>query len=165
MIDVSAFGTGITIVATSSFPMGFSLSSFADDEDPISISEVEVSGFEKLYDGSIFTFDKTSPILLSVGVMPNTDDDTNLKILMQMRKSSPQILPLPDTTSMVINYADGGRVILSSGIILSGALADSITTQGRKKGNAYHFVFGTFAGAQSVTELAATVTQAALSLL
>lgn len=165
MIDVSAFGTGITIVATSSFPMGFGLSSFADDEDPISISEVEVSGFEKLYDGSIFTFDKTSPILLSVGVMPNTDDDTNLKILMQMRKSSPQLLPLPDTTSMVINYADGGRVILSQGIILSGALADSITTQGRKKGNVYHFVFGTFAGAQSVTELAATVAQAALSLL
>lgn len=164
MIDVSAFGTGITIIATTSFPMGFSLSKFADDEDPLSVEQVEVSGFEKLYDGSIFIYDKTSPILLSVGVAPNTDDDINLKILLQMRKSSPSLLPLPDVTSMVVTYPDGGRVILSNGSIISGAIADSITSQGRKKGNAYHFVFGTFAGAQSFTELAAGVVQTALSL-
>lgn len=164
MIDVSAFGTGINIVATTSFPMGFSLSQFADDEDPISIQDVEVSGFEKLYDGGIFTFDKTSPVLLSVGIMPNTDDDSNLKILMQMRKSSPSLLPLQDTTSMIITYPDGGRVVLTSGSILSGALADSITTQGRKKGNVYHFVFGTFAGAQSASEIVAGIAQNLLSL-
>lgn len=165
MIDVSAFGTGINIVATTSFPTGFPLTQFADDEDPLSIEEVEVSGFEKLYDGSIFTFDKTSPVLLSVGIMPNTDDDINMKILMQMRKSSPSILPLPDTTSMVITYADGGRVILTSGTIISGALADSISAQGRKKGNVYHFVFGTFAGAQSASELVAGVAQNILSVV
>jgi hypothetical protein len=165
MIDVSAFGTGITVVATSSFPVGFQLTSFADDEDPLAIEEVEVSGYEKLYDGNIFIFDKTSPVLLSVGIIPNTDDDINLKILMQARKSSPHILPLPDTTTMIITYPDGGRVVLSGGGILSGALADSISSGGRKKGNAYHFVFGTFAGAQSFTELAATVARAGLALL
>jgi hypothetical protein len=165
MIDVSAFGAGITIVALTSFPMGFSLSSFSDDEDPLNVEQLEVSGYEKLYDGSIFTFDKTSPVLLSVGVMPNTDDDTNLKILLQMRKSSPQLLPLPDTTSMVITYPDGGRIVLSDGSILSGAIADSLTAQGRKKGNVYHFVFGTFAGAQNFTELAATIGQNLLSVL
>lgn len=165
MIDISAFGTGINIVATTSFPYGFPLSQFADDEDPISIEDLEVSGFEKLYDGSIFTFDKTSPVLLSVGVMPNTDDDANLKILMQMRKSSQHILPLPDTTSMVITYPDGGRVILSNGTILKGAIADSITAQGRKKGNVYHFVFGTFAGAQSASQVAAGIVQNLLSVI
>lgn len=165
MIDISAFGTGIMVLSTESFPQGFSLSQFADDEDPISVEACEVSGFEKLYDGSIFIFDKTSPVLLSVGIMPNTDDDINLKILLQSRKSSPNLLPLPDNTSMVVTYPDGGRVILSSGGILSGPLLDSITTAGRKKGNVYHFVFGTFAGAQTVKEVAAGVAQTALSLL
>lgn len=162
MIDVSAFGTGIMVISTASFPVGFKLTSFADDEDPLSVEEVEVAGYEKLYDGSIFLFDKTSPVLLSVGIVPNTDDDMNLKILMQARKSTPSILPLPDTTTMIITYPDGGRVILSGGGIISGALADSISTSGRKKGNVYHFVFGTFAGAQSFKELATTIVRAIL---
>lgn len=165
MIDVSAFGTGITIVSTASFPVGFRLTSFSDDEDPLTVEQVEVSGFEKLYDGSIFIFDKTSPVLLSVGVNANTDDDINLKILLQARKSSPQLLPLPDTTTMVITYPDGGRVILSNGQLISGPIADSITSAGRKKGNVYHFVFGTFSGAQSFKELAASVVRGALSFL
>lgn len=165
MIDVSAFGTGITIVSTASFPVGFQVTSFADDEDPLAIEPLEVSGFEKLYDGNIFTFDKTSPVLLSIGVNANTDDDINLKILLQARKSSPQLLPLPDTTTMVISYPDGGRVVLSNGLMISGAIADSISSAGRKKGNVYHFVFGTFAGAQSFKELAATVLRAGLALL
>jgi hypothetical protein len=165
MIDISAFGTGITIVSTASLPVGFQITSFSDDEDPLTIEQCDVSGFEKLYDGSIFTFDKTSPVLLSVGVMPNTDDDINLKILLQARKSSVSLLPLPDTTSMIIVYPDGGRVALSNGLMISGPIADSITASGRKKGNVYHFVFGTFAGAQSFSELAATVARAALALL
>jgi hypothetical protein len=164
MIDVSAFGTGITIVGNASFPYGFSLSQFADDEDPITFEDLEVSGFEKLYDGTIFLFDKTSPVLVSVSVMPNTDDDQNLKIMLQMRKSSPQLIPIADSAAMIITYPDGGRVMLASGGILSGAIADSITTQGRKKGNTYHFAFGTFAGAQSATEIAAGVVQNLLSL-
>jgi hypothetical protein len=165
MIDLSSFGTGITIVATTSFPVGFSLSSFADDESPLDVENTEVSGYEKLYDGTIFTFDKTSPILLSVGIMPNTDDDINMKILMQMRKSNAQILPLPDVTSMIIVYPDGGRVAMSNGSIISGPLADSLTREGRKKGNVYHFVFGTFAGAQSATELVASIGQNIMSVL
>lgn len=165
MIDISAFGTGITIVATSSFPVGFQLSSFADDEDPLNVENTEVSGYEKLYDGSIFTFDKTSPLLCSVGVMPNTDDDINLKILLQMRKSSARLLPLPDVTSMIICYPDGGKVAMSNGTMLSGPLADSLTAQGRKKGNVYHFVFGTFAGAQSASELVSSIAQNILSVV
>lgn len=165
MIDVSAFGTGINIVSTRTFPVGFPLSQFADDEDPLTIEPLEVSGFERLYDGSIFMFDKTSPVLLSVAVAPNTDDDINMKILLQMRKSSPQLLPIPDTTTMIITYPDGGRVVFSGGGIITGAIADSISNQGRKKGNVYHFAFGTFAGAQSFKELATTLAQNILSLV
>lgn len=165
MIDISGFGTGITVIATTSFPTGFTLTQFADDEDPLNVENTEVSGYEKLYDGSIFTYDKTSPLLLSVGLIPNTEDDINMKILMQMRKSSVHLLPLPDTTSMVICYPDGGKVAMSQGTVLSGPLADSLTTQGRRKGNVYHFVFGTFAGAQNATELVSTVAQNILSVV
>lgn len=125
----------------------------------------EVSGFERLYDGNIFAFDKTSPILLSVGVIPNTSDDINLKIILQKRKSTPAILPILDTVTMVIVYADGGRVVLSNGTILGGSLADSLMSNGRKKSNRYHFAFGSFDGFQSFRQFAANVVETGLALL
>jgi hypothetical protein len=163
VIDISGFQTGIIVVALASFPVGFSLSQFADDVDPLTVDVTETTGYEMLYDGSLFAFDKAAPIKLSVSVIPGSADDINLKILLQARKGSKSIVNLPDITSIVITYPDGGRVMLSSGTILSGPLADTIQTTGRKKGNTYSFVFGSFAGAQNPIELASTVARAALA--
>ena len=153
MIDIGAYGTSIIIAALKSFPIGFSLSQFADDQDPIQFEETETTGYEFLYDGEPFFFDKASVIKCTVSVIPGSQDDINMKILLQARKSSLSILPLPDTTTMTITYPDGRRVILASGSILKGPFADSVTTQGRKKGNQYSFAFGTYAGAQSPKQL------------
>ncbi len=165
MIDVSGFGTGITIVALQSFPMGFSLSQFADDTDPIVFEEVETSDIELLYDGSLFAYDVASAVRMSVSVIPGSNDDINLKILLSARKGSSSIIPLPDTTTAVISYPDGGRVILSNGTITKGPLADSITQQGRRKANTYSFAFGSFGGFQSAKQVVATVASTVLSLL
>lgn len=165
MIDISTAGSGITIFSLNSFPMGFQLKAFADDVEAFAIDPTEVSGFEKLYDGNIFSFDKTSPILLSVGVIPNTEDDINLKIILQKRKSSPSILPILDTVTMVVSYTDGGRVVFSNGTILGGSLADSLASRGRKKSNEYHFAFGSFDGFQSYRQTLANVVQTGISLL
>ncbi len=164
MIDISTAGSGITIFSLTSFPMGFRLSSFADDADSLSVEQTEVSGFEKLYDGNIFAFDKTSPIMLTVGVIPNTEDDINLKILLQKRKSNPTFLSLPDTITMVISYADGGRNVLSNGVMVSGSIADSMQSGGRKKSNSYSFAFGSFDGFQSFRQFIGNVAQNAAGL-
>jgi hypothetical protein len=159
MIDISTAGSGITIFSLTSFPMGFLLSSFADDVDSLSIEETEVSGFEKLYDGTIFAYDKTSPVLLTVGIIPNTEDDINLKILLQKRKSNPTFLALPDTITMVISYPDGGRNVLSGGVMVKGSIADSMASAGRKKSNSYSFAFGSFDGFQSFRQFIGNVEQ------
>jgi hypothetical protein len=165
MIDVSTFGSGITILSTNSFPNGFMVSTFADDSDPLSIKETETSGYEPLYDGSIFVFDKTAPVELSLSVISGSDDDINLKILLQARKGGIRLLPLKEFTTMVINYPGNGRVILSAGSIVKGPMADSMLTNGRRKGNTYSFVFGTFAGAQSAKELITTVARIGATFL
>lgn len=165
MIDVSGFGTGIVVLALQSFPMGFSLSQFADDVDPIAAKEVDAIGYEMLFDGDLFAFDKAAPIEVSVSVVPGSSDDINLKILLQSKKGAAAILPLPDITSMVITYPDKGRVILTKGTIVRGPLLDSIVSNGRKKGNTYTFVFGAFAGAQSAGQLVAGIAQGALDII
>ncbi|QOV06242.1 hypothetical protein CPT_Maja_022 [Burkholderia phage Maja] len=165
MIDISATGASITVAAIQSFPMGFNLTEFADDQDPLKFEDVEPTGFEFLYDGNPFFFDKSVLIRVSVAVIPGGEDDTNLRILLQSRKGSQSLIPLPDSTTMTISYPNNGRVILTNGSILSGPFADSVTQQGRKKGNVYTFGFGSFAGAQSAKQIIASIGQNLLSLL
>lgn len=165
MNDVSGSGTSVSIIALQSFPVGFTLKSFADDVDPIVAEEVESSGFEMLYGGELFAYDKAAPIIVTFGVIAGSDDDINMKIILQARKSNTSILPFPDSTSAVFTYPDGGRVILSNGTIISGPLLDSIQTTGRKKGNLYKFAFGSFAGAQSSKQFISSIAQTALGLI
>src|ERR1700684_4433566 len=117
MIDISGSGTTGTIIALQTFPIGFQLTTFADDIDPLVAEEVETTGIEMLYDGPLFPFDKSAPIKIVVGVVAGSSDDINRKIMLQTRKSNASILPFPDVTSAVITYPDGGRVILSKGTI------------------------------------------------
>lgn len=165
MERIDGFGLGVTILALQSFPMGFSISQFADDVSPLEVEETEPVGYDMLYDGSLFAFDKAAPVKLSIGVIAGTTDDINLKILLQARKAASTIIPIPDITSAVITYGDGGRILLSNGTILRGPLGDTVQREGRKKGNVYTFVFGSFNGAQNVKEIIAGVAQAAIGLL
>lgn len=165
MINVNGSGTSIVVIAIQSFPLGFTISEFADDVDPISAEEVEPAGFEMLYDGSLFAFDKASPIVLTVSVIAGTPDDMNLKIITQSKRGGASLLPFNDSISMIITYPDGGRVMLSSGVLIKGMVPDSITTNGRRKSNSYTFAFGSFTGAQSAKQLVTGIAQAGLGLL
>jgi hypothetical protein len=165
MIDVSGFGSSVIIIALSSFPVGFSVTEFADDVDPFVVEAIEPTGYEMLYDGSLFAYDKAAAIKVALSVVAGTSDDINLKILLQARKGTAQVLNIPDITSMVVSYPDGGRVMFSNGTIIGGPLADTLQSTGRKKGNTYQFVFGSFAGAQSPIELGSTIVRGAITAL
>ena len=154
MIDISGFGTGVTIIALQSFPMGFTVSEFADDKDAIVCEPMEAAAWDMLYDGTLFAYNKASPVQISLSLIPGSDDDINMKILLQGNVSSSGILPLPNTTSMVINYPSG-LVMLGNGVLYRGPLTDSVQATGRKSGNTYDFAFGSFMGAQSPMEAVA----------
>jgi hypothetical protein len=164
MIDISGFGTGITIVALQSFPMGFPVSQFADDKDPLVCEPMETSAWDMLFDGSLFSYTKAEPVKVSVSVIAGSEDDINLKILLRASLVSSGILPLPNITSMVLNYPVG-TVMLSNGTIYRGPVADTVQASGRKAGNTYDFAFGSFFGAQSALEAAAGVASIAAKFL
>ena len=63
---------------------------------------------------------------------------------------------------MLITYPDGGRVAFSNGTIISGPLGDSIEQSGRRKTNRYTFVFASYGGAQSTSQIAKGVVQSIL---
>jgi hypothetical protein len=164
MINIGAHGLSIQLIALQSFPMGFSLSQFADDVNPLDVKDTEPFGYELLYDGEMFAFDKANVIELSISVIAGSDDDINLKILLQSRKGGARIAPIPDAVTLVISYPTG-TVMLTKGTILAGPLADTVLADGRKKGNTYRFAFSAFAGAQTRRELIGTITQNVVNVL
>jgi hypothetical protein len=164
MQDVSAFGTTISILATHSFPVGFTIENFADDKDPLKIENIEATGYVFLIDGSLFIFDKAAVIKVDVSTVAGSDDDINLKTMLQARKGSSSIINLPDVTTMTIAYGNGGIVMFTNGSIVSGPLGDSIEQSGRHPSNTYTFVFSDFAGAQSVAEVVNVALQAITGL-
>lgn len=165
MINISGFGLKVTVVAVQTFPMGFEIKQFADDSDPLIFEPMEPVGHEMLFDGDLFVFDKAAPVMVALSVLPQTDDDINLKILLSSKKGGLRWLPFSDITTMVVTYPDGGLVVLSNGSIISGPIGDSVLQSGRKSCNTYRFAFGTVAGLQSSTESVATIAQNILSIL
>lgn len=165
MINISGYGTKVNIVALQTFPMGFTVKQFADDADPISVDQTEPVGYDLQFDGGIVVYDKAAVVRVSLSVIPNTDDDINLKLLLQARKGGFKWLPIQDVTSMVINYPDGGKVALTMGTIIDGPLADSIQSSGRRRSNTYTFVFSAFGGAQNSRQLITSGIQSILSAL
>lgn len=169
MQDISGFGTGVTVVSLSTFPAGFQLSKFADDQDPIKVEDVEVIGYETLIDGSLFTFTKAAVALISVSVIAGSDDDINMKILLQTSKGSAANAVsaggLSFDTSLVINYPNTGMVMFTNGSIVKGPPADTVQAAGRMRGNTYTFAFGSFTGAQSIGQVIAGAASAILGAL
>lgn len=162
MVNISGFGTSIRIVALQSFPVGLNISSLSDDQDSLIIEEVESVGYQLTYDGGICIYDKAAVVRVSIAVIPNTEDDINLKLLLSARKGGFKWLPIQDVTSMLITYPDGARVAFSNGTIISGPLGDSIEQSGRRKTNRYTFVFASYGGAQSTSQIAKGVVQSIL---
>lgn len=144
--NVSGFGVSVVVVSTKSFPSGFQLSKFADESDPIQIADMEPTDFEKLHDGSLFFYQKAAPIRITLSVLAGTDDDENLRILLASRKSSAGVIALPDTCTLTLSYPNSSPTVFTNGSIVGGPPADSVSSNGRRKSNAYQFVFGAVSG-------------------
>ncbi len=140
-VNVSGFGTKITLVSTVTFPYGFQLSAFSDDVDPIDIEDYQAADHEMLLDGGMFPFQTANPIKATIRLIPNSDDDENMKIIMEAARVKQNIISLPDFIILTINYPDGSVLILSKGYIRKGPIANSIQSAGRMRSGSYELVF------------------------
>lgn len=157
MLNLTGEGLRITIMNTQTFPFGFSLEHFSDDVDPILVEPAELVGFEMLLDGTLFDYQKASPTLITLSIIPGTEDDTNLRQLLMAKNGGTSLIPLPDATVMTIAYGDGGTTIYSNGTIISGPFSPSVATNGRTKGNLFKFAFGSVTPLNNATDVLGNV--------
>lgn len=141
MQDVSGFGLRIRLTASVTFPAGITLTQFADDADPFDIPSVQVADKAMGLNGDLITWSKANPITPTINVIPNTDDDRNLAILLEANRVARGKLSARDVITLTGVYPDGRTITLSNGKITDGAPGLSIASSNRMKSKAYAFAF------------------------
>lgn len=141
MQDISGFGIQVRIVASQTFPNGFTVTSFANDADPFSFTDQQIKDSGMGVNGDLVVWSTANPIPLTLNVIPNSEDDDNLTILFEANRAAKGKKPVQDIITMTAIYPDGRQTTLNNGAITNGTPAKSVASAGRLVTRAYAFVF------------------------
>lgn len=145
-VDISGFGLKVRVVASETFPSGFTVTQFTDDTDPVDSGSIQIRDKAMGLNGDLISWKKANPIPLTLSVLPNTQDDANLSILaMNNRAAAGRRAGPGDTITVAITYPDGTVVRLVRGVITDAILGKPVASAGRLKSKVYIFAFEDFA--------------------
>lgn len=139
--DISGFGIKVQIVASSTFPAGFTVTQFADDADPVDIPSQQLADKTMGLNGDLITWSKANPILANLNVIPGSDDDRNLGVLAEANRVGKGKMGARDAITMTVIYPDGKTWTGSNGVITDAPMGNSVASAGRQKSKAYNFAF------------------------
>lgn len=140
--NISLFGLSANVKASDSFPAGFMLSAWADDMPPIEAADLEIAASGMGPNGDLVVWQKPAVIPLTFAVIPNSDDDRNLTLLLEANRISRNkgISPMDEITC-TISFQDGRTITLIQGIITGGPSTPNGTQDGRLTSRKFTFAF------------------------
>lgn len=141
MQNISGFGSNVTLVASVSYPLGFNITKAADDADFVDLPVLTIADAAKGLNGDLITFSKANPIDLTLNVIPQSEDDINLGIILQANAPVLGRALVKDIITLNIVYPNGSYAQLLNGVMISGIPGNSIASAGRLKTKPYAFKF------------------------
>lgn len=140
--NISLFGLSAHIKASNTFPAGFLLSAWADDQPPIDAADLEIAASGMGPNGDLVVWQKPAVIPMSFCVIPNSEDDRNLSLLFEANRISKSKGRVPlDVVTITLSFQDGRVVKLIKGIIMSGPATPAGTQEGRLNSRKFGFQF------------------------
>lgn len=139
--NISAMGVSVRVVASRTFPAGFTVTQFADDADPIDLPSVQVMETAMGVNGDLVIWSRANPLTATINVIPGSDDDKNLAILLEANRPGRGKTSAMDEITLTVVYPDGSTLTLTGGVITDGPPGLSIASAGRQKSMAYAFAF------------------------
>lgn len=144
--DISGFGTIVNIIATGTFPVGFAVTQFADDSDPLDMAAVKIGDTAMGVNGDLITWARAVPLPMVLNVIPGSPDDLSLSALANANRASKgKIIALDSITATVV-YPDRTQVTLINGKMTDAPFGKSISSSGRIKTRSYAFSFESVVG-------------------
>jgi len=141
MADISGNGMEISVKGSVTFPSGFSVTSFADDSDPFDIPEIQIADTAMGVNGDLVSWSTPAPIVFSLSIIPNSEDDKNLAILFEQNRAAKNKKSAKDIVTITGIYPDGSKITLNNGVITNGSVGNSVASAGRLKSKTYTFAF------------------------
>lgn len=140
--EISGYGMIINLVATSTFPVGFDITQFADDADPFDVADLTLGDTGMGLNGDLVAWTTPNPIEITISVIPGSSDDNNLAILMEANRAGKGKRAILDSIIMSRTFPDDSPpVLLTNGKFISGPPLDAVSSSGRKKSKSYVFRF------------------------
>lgn len=139
--DIAGFGARVTLTASRTFPVGLGITQYADDADPIDIPSIQIRDKAMGLNGDLITWSKANPLNLTLNVIPTSDDDRNLQILLEANRVGRGKADARDIITLIISYPDNSTITFTQGKITDGMPGNSIASAGRLKTRAYAFTF------------------------
>lgn len=139
--DISAFGIRVQIYASSTFPTGITVTQFADDGDSLDVPQQQIADKAMGVNGDLITWSKANPLNVTINVIPGSDDDRNLSVLLEANRVARGKRGSRDVITLTAIYPDETTQTWSSGRITDGTPGKALASSGRIKTKAYAFTF------------------------
>lgn len=141
MINIGGAGSKVTIISVPTFPQGFTVTELATDTDPLVVDDIEINNTEVGVNGDVVSWKKAGLLNLELSVIPNSESDKNLKILLNSNRLAKNKVALDDDITMIIVEADGTTTTYTGGKMLSGTPSNSISSDAKLRTKTYRFTF------------------------
>lgn len=139
--DVSAFGLKINVLASITFPAGFTIDQFADDGDPFDLPSLQIRDKAMGLNGDLITWSKANPINITLNLIPGSEDDKNMAALFEANRVARGKTAVRDVITLTGIYPDDTTIVLTGGKITDGMPGKGVASAGRLKTRAYVFTF------------------------
>lgn len=141
MQDISAYGIRLRLVASVTFPAGIDITQFADDADSVDVPSQQIADKAMGVNGDLVVWSKANPINLTINVIPNTEDDRNLAVLLEANRVGRGKRSARDIITATAVYPGGRTITWSNGAITDGIPGNALASSGRMKSKPYLFSF------------------------
>lgn len=139
--NVTGFGFVLSIIASNTFPTGFTFTQASDDSDAVDFPAVKFGDAAMGVNGDAIVWARATMIPMNLTVIPGSDDDLNLQALAKANRVSQGKSSTNDIITATLVYPDGSIASLSSGVITDGQFGKGIGSNGRLKTHTYQFMF------------------------
>lgn len=146
MFNISGFGLSISLIASNTYPTGIVINQFADDSDPLDIPSVQIGDTAMGLNGDLITWSKANPIKITLSVVPDSDNDIALSILLAANRVGRGKISARDTITLIANYPNGNIATFINGVITDGVPVAPTANTGRLKTRTYNFSFENYVG-------------------
>lgn len=151
MFDLSAIGVSVRVIASRTFPVGFTITEFADDADPFDIPNIDIATPTLNVNGELVRVSTPTPIVITLNAIPHSDADNNLAIIFEANRATRGKRHAGDIITLTGIYPTGQTVSLTNGVMTNGAPGTGVASAGRVKSKAYTFAFEGKAGTRNNT--------------